>query len=148
MLKFLIHSSPSPSSSTSVKSHLFSRPFLDQKSTPPSPGSVLHENSDPDQLSVFDAWNASRPCSQPSTTDNAKYEKLQPGSHRKCTMANLFLAYKILQATFLDMLHILWGLNPLRTTFLIGLTILRGLLPAFRGYSQALILDEAGQFLL
>lgn len=63
-------------------------------------------------------------------------------------MANLFLAYKILQATFLDMLHILWGLNPLRTTFLIGLTILRGLLPAFRGYSQALILDEAGQFLL
>jgi hypothetical protein len=30
----------------------------------------------------------------------------------------------------------LWGLHPLRSTFMVSLNIVRSLFPAFRGYSQ------------
>lgn len=30
----------------------------------------------------------------------------------------------------------LWGLNPLRTSLMMALNIIRSLFPAFRGYSQ------------
>ncbi|KAH8118536.1 P-loop containing nucleoside triphosphate hydrolase protein [Phellopilus nigrolimitatus] len=95
-------------------------------------------------MSLFDAWNASRPLlvNQPPDGKSQRLH-LQPGSHRKWSFMNIWLAFRILQATFVDMLILLWGLNPVRTAVLICLTIIRGLLPAFRGYSQALILDEA-----
>lgn len=93
-------------------------------------------------MSLFDAWNTSRPSTALDEDGKSASLRLQPGSRRKCTLSNITLAMTILQATFYDMILLLWGLNPLRTAFLIFLTIIRGLLPAFRGYSHALILDE------
>ncbi|KAG5653086.1 hypothetical protein H0H81_002385 [Sphagnurus paluster] len=36
----------------------------------------------------------------------------------------------------------LWALNPVRTTLMMSLNVIRSLFPAFRGYSQAMIIDE------
>lgn len=94
-------------------------------------------------MSLFDAWNASRPTADVHEGEKNQRVHLQPGSHRKCTLENITLAFRILQATFFDMISLLWNLNPIRTTVLILFTILRGLFPAYRGLSQASILDEA-----
>lgn len=96
---------------------------------------------------LFETWNASRQTSISSEVGKDATAPLMPGSRRKCNLVNISLAFTILQATFLDMLSLLWSLNPVRTTVLVFLTVVRGLLPAFRGYSQALILDEASVFL-
>ncbi|KAI5124796.1 hypothetical protein M0805_005430 [Coniferiporia weirii] len=117
--------------------HLFSQPFLDQDED------VSDCSPDPQPMSLFDAWNASRPVlTDAGAQGKCERLHLQPGSHRKCSFVNLRLALTILQTTFMDMLVLLCGLNPIRTAVLVCLTIIRGLLPAFRGYSQALILDE------
>ena len=99
--------------------------------------------SDPEPMSLFDIWRVSRP-SVSNIGRDGKLETLplQPGAQRKFNLSNILLAGRILQATLFNMLALLWGLNPLRTSLLLCLTIIRGLLPAFRGYSQALILDE------
>ena len=112
-----------------------------------SPKAVFKEDTsdlgNTQAVSLFSLWEASRPLvsESPSKSDSGKIF-MQPGSHRKYTLENFYYAFKILQESLGVMLLLLWGLNPLRTTILICLTILRGLLPAFRGYSQALILDE------
>ncbi|TDL29759.1 P-loop containing nucleoside triphosphate hydrolase protein [Rickenella mellea] len=89
--------------------------------------------------SLFDLWFASRTR---RLDPDRQRDHLPPGSPRPFTIANIFLAWNILKLSFFDMLALLWGLNPIRTVILIFLTIFRGLFPAFRGYSQAMILDE------
>lgn len=123
---------------------LFTEPFLDADDD-----SISENTPDTLSMSLFDAWNASRPLLVHQPPDGKSQRlHLQPGSHRKWSFVNIWLAFRILQATFVDMLVLLWGLNPVRTAVLICLTIIRGLLPAFRGYSQALILDEASSFII
>lgn len=126
-------------STTSCK-HILSPPFLS------GDGKAGADSSD-QSMSLFDIWKASRPCE--STVDSdGKLETLplQPGSQRQLTYVNILLACKIIHGTFSHLVTLLWCLNPIRTALFVGLTIVRGLLPAFRGYSQALILDEVSNF--
>ena len=121
---------------------LLSKHFLGEQ------GDLSDSATEPPGMSLFDVWNTSRTIRSDGKDERNEGPFLQPGSRRKCSLANISLAFTILQATFFDMFLLLWGLNPIRTTILVFLTIVRGLLPAFRGYSQALILDEVTIHLL
>jgi len=55
---------------------------------------------------------------------------------------NIRLAITISRACVLDLVKTLWGLHPIRTTLMMTLHIVRAFFPAFRGYSQAMIVDE------
>jgi hypothetical protein len=102
-----------------------------------------------DPLSLYEAWLASRTyVTQVASDGQIIRQPRPPGSTRQFNLTNLYLAFHIIQSTFVDMTKLLWGLNPIRTFILVALTIVRGLLPAFRGYSHALILDEVSPALL
>jgi len=85
---------------------------------------------------VYDAWLSSR--EMPGKTGAF----LVPGAPRPLTRGNARLALFVLQKCIFDFLKVLWSLHPLRTTLMMTLNIIRSLFPAFRGYSQALIVDE------
>lgn len=102
-------------------------------------GPPSRNGQDVDSLTLFDIWSASRP--KQSGPERNQFS-MPPGSPRRLTPRNIAFASRIVCATFYDLLRLLSGLNPVRTAIMIFLTIIRGLLPAFRGYSQALILDE------
>ena len=107
-----------------------------------------HDLEHEPDMSLYDLWLSSRlsseNVSQPHLSAEPKPSRghLPPGSQRPLTLANLLLAWKIVQASSFDVVALLWSLNPLRTLLFVFLTLVRGLLPAFRGYSQAMILDE------
>ncbi|KZP13051.1 P-loop containing nucleoside triphosphate hydrolase protein [Athelia psychrophila] len=82
------------------------------------------------------AWLTSR------TLPRQKGVYIMPGGQRALTVRNFQLAYTILHECAYDLLLTLWGLHPIRTTLMMCLNVLRGVLPAFRGYSQAMIIDE------
>ncbi|RDB20513.1 Subtilin transport ATP-binding protein SpaT [Hypsizygus marmoreus] len=86
---------------------------------------------------IYDAWLASR------TLPGHKDSYLVAGAQRQLSLANARLAFcTILQECVFDFFKKLWGLNPVRTTLMMSLNIVRSLFPAFRGYSQAMIIDE------
>ncbi|KAF8204859.1 P-loop containing nucleoside triphosphate hydrolase protein [Pholiota molesta] len=85
---------------------------------------------------VYDAWLASREI------PGQKGSYLVPGAQRSLTIDNARLALFVTRHCTLDFMGVLWKLNPLRTTLMMSLNIVRSLFPAFRGYSQALIVDE------
>ncbi|KDR78510.1 hypothetical protein GALMADRAFT_1364675 [Galerina marginata CBS 339.88] len=85
---------------------------------------------------IYGAWLASREIPE----ENGTY--LVPGATRSLTMKNLHLAIYVTRTCTYDLLKILWGLNPFRTTVMMLMNIVRSLLPALRGYSQAMIIDE------
>ncbi|RXW25768.1 hypothetical protein EST38_g57 [Candolleomyces aberdarensis] len=87
--------------------------------------------------SVYDAWLKSREMPQ------HKGSFLVPGAPRSLTLDNARLALYISQTCIFDLFKTLWGLHPLRATLMVTLNIVRSLFPAFRGYSQALIIDES-----
>ncbi|KAF9246911.1 P-loop containing nucleoside triphosphate hydrolase protein [Melanogaster broomeanus] len=82
------------------------------------------------------AWLASRVIPRKRGT------YLMPGAQRPVNETNLRLALTISRACVLDLLSTLWTLHPVRTSLMLVLQIIRGLFPAFRGYSQAMIVDE------
>jgi hypothetical protein len=84
---------------------------------------------------VFDAWMESR-------TQTADGVRSPPGSPRKFTVRNAKLAVLVVRQCMADFMRLLWGIHPFRTGLLVLLNTLRGTLPAFRFYSQALLLDE------
>ena len=88
--------------------------------------------------SVYDAWLQSRAL----PGQNGGY--LVACGHRSLTTQNSRLAYIITKSCAWDLLKHLWCLHPVRTTLMMSLNILQGILPAFRGYSQAMIIDEVG----
>lgn len=106
-------------------------------------GTTPRTCQDVDSRSLFDVWSASRP--KQGGPEQANFF-LPPGSRRGLTPKNIALASRIVCSTSYELLRLLSGLNPIRTAIMIFLTIIRGLLPAFRGYSQALILDEVNSF--
>lgn len=67
---------------------------------------------------------------------------LVPGAQRPVNESNLRLAFAIARACLPELLSTLWALHPLRTALMVLLHIVRGFFPAFRGYSQAMIVDE------
>lgn len=109
------------------------------------PATALNSASLPTDMSLPELWRASRVGTCPTASElksTPAPAPLPPGSHRPLTLRNAALAYRIVHATAFDLFRLLWRLNRTRTACFVLLTLVRGLLPAFRGYSQARILDE------
>ncbi|KAH7931357.1 P-loop containing nucleoside triphosphate hydrolase protein [Leucogyrophana mollusca] len=85
---------------------------------------------------VQKAWLASR------VIPRRRGGYLMPGGQRPLNKTNIRLATTISRECAFDLLRVLWGLHPIRTSLMMCLNIVRGLFPAFRGYSQAMIVDE------
>ncbi|KAJ7781572.1 P-loop containing nucleoside triphosphate hydrolase protein [Mycena metata] len=83
---------------------------------------------------AYDAWLASRhlPGGEP----------LVPGAHRHFSLFNVKLALIIVRTCAFEFFSHLLSLHPVRTMLMMSLNVIRSLFPAFRGYSQALIIDE------
>ncbi|CAK5275788.1 unnamed protein product [Mycena citricolor] len=84
--------------------------------------------------SAYDAWLSSR------MRDGE--EMLSPGVHRSFSIRNVKLAYTIVRTCALDLFLDILELHRMRTIVMMSLNIIRSIVPAFRGYSQALIIDE------
>ena len=89
---------------------------------------------------LYDVWLASRTYSHDNTPCAGKY--LTPGALRSMSAENVRLAVIIIQRCALQFVSLLWSLHPLRLLLMVSLDLFRGIFPAFRGYSQALIIDE------
>ncbi|KAF5387897.1 hypothetical protein D9615_000106 [Tricholomella constricta] len=86
---------------------------------------------------AYDAWLASREI------PGQKGTYLVAGAQRPLSFANARLAFcTTIHRCVFDFFKELWALNPVRTTLMMSLNVLRSLFPAFRGYSQAMIIDE------
>jgi hypothetical protein len=104
------------------------------------------EDEEKEPKSVYEAWLASREIPD----QNGVY--LVAGAQRQVNFANAHLAYCIIQTCAFDFvrfpfyLHlpftdcvqfkVLLELNPVRTTLMMSLNVVRSVFPAFRGYSQ------------
>ena len=88
--------------------------------------------------SLFEAWSESRNLPGDVT------DRLSPGAQRTVTRQNLRLASEISKKCAMKFCTMIWNLHPYRLAILILFDIFRGIFPAFRGYSQAMILDEVG----
>ncbi|KAJ6567181.1 P-loop containing nucleoside triphosphate hydrolase protein [Mycena vulgaris] len=84
--------------------------------------------------STYDVWLASRLL--------PRGETLVPGAHRSLSLSNVKLAYIIIRTCAVDFFAHIFSLHPVRTTLMMSLNVVRSIFPAFRGYSQALIIDE------
>jgi len=88
----------------------------------------------PPSGSIYDVWLASR-----EFETKTEHGTLAPGAHRQFTPRNIFLAYEMLRVHTFEMFRTIWV--P-RTSLVFLFNLCRGVFPAFRGYSQALIIDE------
>lgn len=86
--------------------------------------------------SLYDAWLASR------SVPAAKGVLLTPGAQRPMTSKNIRLALAMAKQSSPDVLAMLWRLHPSRLLLMVSLDLFKGIFPAFRGYSQALIINE------
>lgn len=102
----------------------------------PTPRLPPKSPSPPSYRSLEQAWLASRVVPRHRGT------YLMPGAQRPINEPNIKLALTIAQACFPDLLSTLWALHPVRTSVMMFLHIVRAFFPAFRGYSQAMIVDE------
>ena len=106
---------------------------------PPPPRSKLRH---PPGRSVLDAWKSSR-----AATDAAGAPTTLPaGAARPFTIQNIRTALWMAQVSVYGILQMFFSIHPYRITLLLIINIIRGLLPAFRSYSHALILDEVRVF--
>jgi hypothetical protein len=106
-----------------------------------SPSSPLSDCDPPKFVptrDVYSLWRESRMC-------GTYGEPLVSGGQRPFTRANLNLAGDLLKACAADLIKLVWGMHPGRTTSMMLLNVVRGLFPAFKGYSQALIVNEVNQ---
>jgi len=87
--------------------------------------------------SVYDAWLASRVPSR----QNGGY--ITAGAQRPLTRANLRLAHHIAELCVPQMLHIFWRRHPFRAFVMVALSFVRGTFPVFKGFTHALIINEA-----
>lgn len=85
---------------------------------------------------LYADWLASRRCSE---NDN---EHLPPGAHRRFSFDNLKIACRLARCCTPEVLSCLWDAHPYRISLMVTLDLARGVFPAFRGYSQALMIDE------
>ncbi|CAL1701364.1 unnamed protein product [Somion occarium] len=86
--------------------------------------------------SIYDVWLDS------TTIPGDSMGRLLPGAHRSLTNKNLKLSLEIASKCILEFCGLIWSLHPYRLLAMISSNIFRGILPAFRGYSQAMIIDE------
>lgn len=85
---------------------------------------------------IYETWLASRALT------HEKGEYLAPGAHRPLSRSSLKLACEITRLCAFDLLNLLWALHPWRTVLMVSLEFIRGVFPVFRGYSQALLINE------
>lgn len=90
----------------------------------------------PPSEALFDLWQMSRPN---LPREGRSYSL---GAQRPLNRETVSLARKIVLRSASQMSAVFWRPHPWRTVLMIILGLLRGLLPAFKGYSHALILDE------
>jgi len=88
----------------------------------------------PPQNSIHHVWLESRRFEHKSESGI-----LAPGAHRQLNLRNIALAYEMLRVHTFEMFRTIWV--P-RTSLVFLFNLCRGVFPAFRGYSQALIIDE------
>ena len=86
---------------------------------------------------VYDAWLASR-----AVVPQQPKGRLSPGAQRPFNRRNAQLALAITKYCAYDLCKILITLHPGRTTLMLSLNIARSLSPAYRGYRQAVALNE------
>ena len=103
-----------------LRDHLFPS---DPPDAPPPPARSIHG-----------VWLASREFQH-----KTEIGLLAPGAHRQFSLRNIGLAYEMLRVHTLEMFRTIWV--P-RTSLVFLFNLCRGVFPAFRGYSQALIIDE------
>jgi hypothetical protein len=89
--------------------------------------------------SIHEVWLASRRFEH-----KADSGYLAPGAHRQFSLRNAYLAYEILREHAFEMFRTIWV--P-RTSLVFLFNLCRGVFPAFRGYSQAMIIDEVRLFI-
>lgn len=92
--------------------------------------------------SLYAAWLASR------AVPGSKSVLLTPGAQRPFSRANIALAAHLARHSSLDVLALLWRLYPVRLAAMIAMDVCKGVFPAFRGYSQALIINEVRRALV
>ncbi|KAL0580793.1 hypothetical protein V5O48_001258 [Marasmius crinis-equi] len=116
--------------------------FFPPHKQPPPPSDV---NNRPKlhNMCIYDIWLLSR-----AIPGDEKDSLLVSGAQRHMTGTNMQLAYLVLTRYTLSFLRKIWSHHPCRTAMMVGFNIIRSLFPAFRGYSQALIIDEVGSVLL
>lgn len=88
---------------------------------------------------LYQAWLASR------AVPASKGVLLTPGAQRPLSRENITLAAFIARRSCYDVLALLWTLYPWRIVAMVSMDVFKGLFPAFRGYSQALIINEVSQ---
>jgi hypothetical protein len=114
---------------------LFEKDSIDFSPTEGEPPKFSPRSGD----AVYDAWLSSR------YAHGYHEPPLVPGAQRPLNRTNLRLAYTIAAECAWDLFQLLWSLHPLRAAAMVTLNVIRGLFPAFKGYSQALIINEVGQ---
>ena len=90
----------------------------------------------PPSDSLLNLWRISRPD---VPRDGRSYSL---GVQRPLNKETISLAAKMVQLSAPQMSAIFWRLHPWRALLTVAFGFLRGLLPAFKGYSHALIIDE------
>jgi len=91
--------------------------------------------------SVYHAWLASRVPS----CQNAGY--VSAGAQRPLTRANLRLAQRIAELCVPQILQIFWSRHPFRAFVMVAFSFVRGTFPVFKGYTHALIINEASRLI-
>lgn len=91
--------------------------------------------------SVYHAWLASRVPSY----QNDGY--ISAGVQRPLTRANLRLAQRIAELCVPQMFQIFWSHHPFRTFIMVAFSFVRGTFPVFKGYTHALIINEASRLI-
>jgi hypothetical protein len=91
--------------------------------------------------SVYHAWLASRV----PTCQNGGY--ISAGAQRPLTRANLRLAQRIAELCVPQILQIFWSRHPFRAFVMVAFSFVRGTFPVFKGYTHALIINEASRLI-
>jgi len=127
-----------------LSSHML-RSELHLPSRPTTPARNPSKDKEKVPETVYDAWLTSREI------PGQKSIYLAAGTQRQVNFANARLAYCIIQKCAFDFVRLLFfflptsdrpqfkvllELNPVRTTLMMALNVVRSLFPAFRGYSQ------------
>ena len=117
--------------------------------TPCSSGSMSKASSSSHEAShipltpasdVLLAWKRSRLT--PTEDSQRSVHALRSGAPRPFNVANVRIALFLLWRCWLDVVHIVLSLHPTRMPLMIILNVVRGALPAYQSYAQAVILDE------
>ena len=147
-LNLLLCESFCPKSSRDCLAHFASEPEPEQEpDIKPDPEPELKPGPEPESVdrsvppakSVYHAWLASRvPAFQ-----NGGY--ISAGAQRPLTRANLRLAQRIAELCIPQMFQIFWSHHPFRAFIMVAFSFVRGTFPVFKGYTHALIINEASR---